>query len=127
MSDQQLERWEHRTGTPMIVGAVLFLIAYAWPILQPDLSHGAAKACEVTSIAVWILFAADLTVRLFLAEQRWPYVRKNWLDVVTLVVPMLRPLRALRVLVAINVLSRRGREFARGKVVIYVVAAVAVV
>ncbi len=112
---------------PMLIGAVLFLLAYAWPILQPDLPRSAAVACSITSVAVWVLFAVDLLVRLRLAERRLLFLRQNWLDVVTLVVPMLRPLRALRVLVAINVLGRRGRGFARGKVVGYVAAAVAVV
>lgn len=41
--------------------------------------------------------------------------------------PMLRPLRALRAVVALNILSRRAQEFVRGRVVAYVIAAVAVV
>lgn len=49
------------------------------------------------------------------------------MDVATLAVPMLRPLRALRVVVALNVLGRRGRTFARGWVVVYVAMAVAIV
>ena len=40
---------------------------------------------------------------------------------------MLRPLRALRVVVALNILGRRGGGFARGRVVASVAAAVAVV
>lgn len=40
---------------------------------------------------------------------------------------MLRPLRALRAVVALNILSRRAQEFVRGRVVAYVIAAVAVV
>jgi voltage-gated potassium channel len=46
--------------------------------------------------------------------------------VITLVVPMLRPVRALRAVVAVNVLVRRGRAFTRGRVVVSVVAAVGV-
>ncbi len=54
------------------------------------------------------------------SEQRWRFLKRNWMDVATLAVPMLRPLRALRVVVALNVLGRRGRTFARGRVVVYV-------
>jgi len=111
----------------MVAAAVLFLGAYAWPILQPDLPIWAVRLCRATTVAVWVLFAVDLLVRLRLAERRWVFMRRNWLDVATLAVPMLRPLRALRVVVALNVLGRRGRGFVRGKVVAYVAAAVAVV
>lgn len=127
MSDRQLERWERRTNTTLILAAVLFLAAYAWPILQPDLPRWASRTSALLTVTVWIVFAVDLIVRLFLAERRWAFLRRNWLDLVTLAVPMLRPLRALRVLVALNVLGRRGRTFVRGRVVAYVAAAVAVV
>lgn len=104
----------------MVAAAGLFLAAYAWPILQPGLPPWAARLCALTTLAVWVLFAADLLIRLVLAEQRWRFLKRNWMDVVTLAVPMLRPLRALRVVVALNVLGRRGRTFARGRVVVYV-------
>ena len=127
MSDKQLQRWERRTNTSLILAAVLFLAAYAWPILQPDLPRWASRTSTLVTVTVWLVFAVDLIVRLFLAERRWAFLRGNWLDLVTLAVPMLRPLRALRVLVALNVLGRRGRTFVRGRVVAYVAAAVTVV
>lgn len=123
----QMERWERRTSAPLLVAAGLFLAAYAWPILQPDLPRVAATTCSAVSWAVWVIFSIDLLARLSLAERRWHFLRRNWLDVVTLAVPMLRPLRALRAVVALNILSRRGQAFVRGKVVAYVAAAVGVV
>ncbi|MGO4340685.1 potassium channel family protein [Pedococcus sp. 2YAF34] len=127
MSDRQVERWEQRSSGPLLLAAVLFLAAYAWPILQPDLSPTAARTCTAASWVVWGIFGIDLLARLSLAERRWHFLRRNWLDVLTLAVPMLRPLRALRAVVALNILSRRGQAFVRGKVVAYVAAAVAVV
>jgi voltage-gated potassium channel len=76
---------------------------------------------------VWGLFAADLLIRILLAERRGAFLRRNWVDVPPLAVPMLRPLRALKVVLALNVLARRERPFGRGRVVGYVAAAVAVV
>ncbi|WP_241668270.1 potassium channel family protein [Pedococcus bigeumensis] len=127
MSDLQVERWERRTSVPLLVAAGLFLVAYAWPILQPGIPRTAGHVCSAVSWAVWIVFGLDLIARLTLAEHRWDFLRRNWLDVVTLAVPMLRPLRALRAVVALNILSRRGKGFVRGRVVAYVVAAVGIV
>lgn len=95
VSDQQLQRWERRASTPMIAAAVLFLGAYAWPMFQPDLPVWALRLCRAATVGVWMLFAVDLLVRLRLAERRWVFLRRNWLDGATLAVPMLRPLRWL--------------------------------
>lgn len=127
VSDQQLDQWERRTSAPLLVAAALFLAVYAWPILQPDLPTVATRACSVISWAVWVIFGIDLVTRLTMAEHRRDFLRRNWLDVATLAVPMLRPLRALRAVVALNILSRRGQAFVRGRVVAYVASAVAVV
>lgn len=111
----------------MVVAACLFLGAYAWPILDPGLPVWASQACSITSWAVWVIFAIDLVVRLRLAERRWTFLRNNWPDVAILALPMLRPLRALRAVVALNVVTRRGHVFVRGRVVASVAAAVSVV
>jgi voltage-gated potassium channel len=127
VSEQQRQRWENRTDEPLLIGALLFLGAYAWPILHPSLPSWADAACSAVTAVVWAAFAADFLVRLTLTQRRWQFLRSNWLDLLTLAVPMLRPLRALRVVVALNILGRRGGAFARGRVVASVAAAVAVV
>lgn len=127
VSDQKLAHWERRTSGPLLVAALAFLVAYAWPILQPDLPPLAETVCSVGSWTVWLIFCGDLVARLTMSENRWSFLRRNWLDVLTLAIPMLRPLRALRAVMALNVLGRRGRDFVRGRVVAYVAGAVAVV
>ena len=127
MSDLQVAEWERRTGPAFVVAAAAFLGAYAWPILDPALPGWGQLACRTVTIVVWIAFAADLLVRLVWAEDRASFLRRNWMDLATLAVPMLRPLRALRVVVALNLITRRGQPFARGRVVVSVAASVVVV
>lgn len=69
-------------------------------------------------------FVVDVCLRLLWSEHRLRFLRRNWMDVLSLAVPMLRPLRALRVVVALNVLTRRGQPFARGRVVATVAGSV---
>ncbi len=127
MSEASRARWEQRTRVPLVVAAVLFLGAYAWPILQPSLDADARHACAWVNVAVWVLFALDYGVRLVTAGQRTRFIRKNWLDLVVLALPMLRPLQALLVLGALNMLAKRGAGFVRGRVVASVAVAVTAV
>jgi voltage-gated potassium channel len=91
------------------------------------LPHWAAKGCHIVDVVVWAVFAVDLAVRLILTDQRGRFLLMNWLDVITLALPMFRPLRVLRAVLALSVLTRRGCALARGRVVAAVVAAVSVV
>lgn len=127
MSDLKRQRWEAQSSNVLVVAAVVFLAAYAWPILQPGLPHWADLACRWTNLVIWVVFGFDLTYRLVLAEHRRGFLRENWLDVVTLVLPFLRPLRALRVVLALNMIGRRGGAFSRGRVVATVAASEGVV
>lgn len=127
MSEATRTRWEQRTRVPLVIAAVVFLGAYAWPILQPGLDPDARVACRWVNVAVWALFAFDYGVRLVTADRRGRFVRKNWLDLVTLALPMLRPLQALLVLGALNMLAKRGAGFVRGRVVASVGLAVTAV
>ncbi len=122
----RLERWEARTDTPLLVAAAAFLVAYATPIVHPQLPGWAGTTCRVGSNVVWVLFATDLSVRLVLSERRGRYLLTNWLDVVAVAVPMLRPLRVLRAVIALSIVTRRGQRFARGRVVVFVAGAAGV-
>jgi voltage-gated potassium channel len=127
MSDVQVERWERATSTPLIVAGFAYLGAYALPILQPGLPAWAATACLMLNRAIYAMFLVDLMARLIMSEHRPAFLRRNWIDVLLLAVPMLRPLRALRGVLAVSIIARRGRSFARGRVVAYVAGAVALV
>jgi hypothetical protein len=44
----------------------------------------------------WAAFSAEYVIKLYLAPDRWRFVKANIPDLVIVVVPMLRPLRVLR-------------------------------
>ena len=72
-----------------------------------DVPAWMATACRVTGWPVWGLFAVDVCVRVILAPQRRRYLLTNWLDVLAVALPMLRPLRVLRAVLALSILGRR--------------------
>jgi voltage-gated potassium channel len=72
-----------------------------------------ASVLSVASWTVWVAFAVDFMVRLLLAEDRWPYAVRHWYDVALIALPMLRPLRLLRLLALARILNRSGKHAVR--------------
>ena len=112
--------WERRTEVPLILLAAAFLVAYAWPVLDPSLDGGLEGSLRVVSWTVWAAFAADFLVRLSLADDRLSYALRHWWDVALIALPMLRPLRLLRLLAFAQLLHRSARVTLVGRVGIYV-------
>jgi voltage-gated potassium channel len=121
------EAWEHRTSGPLTVAAVLFLVAYAWPILDPGMPADRAHALGVFGIVVWLAFVVDYVVRVALAVNRARFVRRHVFDLAVTALPLLRPLRALRVLTVLGFLNRQTGASFRGRAITYVVGAVTMV
>jgi voltage-gated potassium channel len=117
MSNRRLERWQHEADKWLLVAAGIFLVAYAIPILHPSLPAWLDRTCQVVIYGLWAVFVGDLVVRVSLSERRGRYLLSNWLDVLVVALPILRPLRAVRAILLISVLTRRGQPFVRGKVV----------
>jgi voltage-gated potassium channel len=116
----RVERWEQRSEVPLLLLAGAFLVAYAWPVLDPELSPDLATVMRVASWTVWLAFAADFVVRLVLAEDRWTYATRHWYDVALIALPMLRPLRLLRLLALARILNRSATSSLVGRVSTYV-------
>jgi voltage-gated potassium channel len=116
-----VERWERRADVPLLLLAAAFLVAYAWPVVNTELDSGLRSVLSVVSWTVYLAFAVDFAVRLLLAENRGRYAAQHWYDVALVLLPMLRPLRLLRLLAFARVLNRSAVGSLVGQVFTYVV------
>ncbi len=123
----RVRRWEEHTEWPLAVLSLLFLGAFAWPILDTSLDGFWRAACRYLDYAAWVAFALDYAARLVLAERKLPYVARHIADLLVIALPLLRPLRLLRVLMLLRFLNRRAARTLRGRVIIYVSGAAALV
>jgi voltage-gated potassium channel len=99
---------------------LVFLAAYALPVLDPDLPTWLLDLCRWLSWITWGIFVVDLVVRLALADERLRYLVRHWYDLLVIVLPLLRPLRLLRLIPLLSVLNRRAQIRLRGRVGIYI-------
>lgn len=119
------ERWEARTGTPLLVLALLFGVAYAVPVVSPGVPGTLRWTCQVTEWLVWGAFAVDYAIRLRLSRDRWAFVRGQPLALAAVVLPLLQPLRLLRLLAAVLLVGQRARLAAQVRLTTYVVGSCA--
>lgn len=104
-----LAAWERSTEVPLLLLAIAFLAAWAWPVIDRGLSRDVRSYLGSVSWTVWGAFACDFAVRLTLAgEQRAAYARKHWYDIALICLPLLRPLRLLRLITLLRVIDRAG-------------------
>jgi voltage-gated potassium channel len=128
MEDEpRIAAWNAKVDWPLAGLTLAFLIGYAWQVLDTSLTPRTHEALDLALTAVWVLLGADYLVRLALARRRLRFVRRHLLDLLILVVPMFRPLRALRVVTVLGVLNRQLRDDFRGRVAVYVGATVGLV
>jgi voltage-gated potassium channel len=118
------ERWEHRTEWPLAAVAVVFLAIYTEQVLGRPHGHAAWLLWLVNWVA-WGLFVLDYLVRLYLAPNRREWFRHHLLDLLVVALPLMRPLRLLRLVVLVGVLQRAVGTAVRGRILIYTLAGIA--
>jgi len=118
-----VERWEEVTEWPMAVLAVVFLAAYAAPVLAEPLGQPWRGLCRTFEYGAWALFGVEYLVRLRLARDRGAYALRHWWDPAIILLPVLRPLRLLRLILLLKTLNRRFTDTLRGQVLVYTLGA----
>lgn len=103
-----LERWSR---TPMLVLSAVWL-----GVVVLELTRGASRALEVLGTAIWIVFLLEFALRLWLAPRKGAFLLRNWLTVLSLIVPAFRLVRFLRVLRVLR-LARAARGLTLVRVV----------
>jgi voltage-gated potassium channel len=128
MTDEfRRQQWEDGADWPLTFAALLFLVAYAVPILRPDLGRPWPTVCQLVTWATWGLFVLDYIARLALSRERVAFVRGNILGLAVVALPLLRPLRLLRLVTLLSVLNRNVGGSLRGRVAVYVAGATSLV
>jgi len=125
--ESRRQRWEDGADWPLTVTAVVFLAAYAAPILRPDLVSPWPTVCQLVTWAAWALFVVDYLARLALSGDRAAFMRGNLFDLAVVVLPLLRPLRLLRLVTLLSVLNRYAGGSLRGRVAVYVAGSTSLV
>ena len=115
----RLTLWEQRTEIPLAVASVVFLAAYALRVLATGLPQTALDLFLAVTLAAWALFAVDYAVRWRLSGQGRRFVRRHVLDTVVLILPLLRPLRIVKVYEAVQRRHGQPRLPLHGRVMAY--------
>ena len=112
---EALERFERATELPLLLLALAMVPLLVLPLLL-DLPSGLEAAFVAADWFIWAAFAFEYLVRLVLSQQRWRLVRRQWADLLIVVLPFLRPLRIVRSARALRVLQLARLGSALGKV-----------
>ena len=123
----RVEAYEQRSATTMVVLAFVFLGLYATQVLWLAEPPWVRLIVGAGQYAIWAVFIADFVYRVYLAEHRWQYLFGHPLDLLTLLLPMLRPLRGLRIFAAARVLIERGHHVSYGRVALAIMGTAAFV
>lgn len=126
-TETRRSRWESAGEIPLALATLAFLAAYAWPILDENLSAAWVSVCRWTVWATWAVLVADFLIRLALSDQRLAFIKSTPLEIASIVLPMLRPLRLLRLVTLLGAVNRYAGGTLRGRVGIYVAGSVSLV
>jgi voltage-gated potassium channel len=102
-----LERFERATELPLLILALAMIPLLLAPVVV-DLNDTAKATVLAIDWFIWAAFALEYVIRLALTDQRARFVRRQWPDLLIIVVPFLRPLRIMRSARALRLL-RLGR------------------
>src|SRR3974377_2054824 len=94
-SQEAYDRFAKAVDGPMMVLTILWIPVLIIPLVTSV--HGEVDESLVAiDYTIWALFVVEYFVKLYLAPERWRYVKTHILDLIIVVVPFFRPLRVAR-------------------------------
>ena len=105
-------RWWDETLTAF---AVIYLAAFSYPAFVDPVPHDVQNVLDSIQWLVWGVFAIDVAYGLAKSKNRKQYVKSHPLEILSVALPVLRPLRLLRLVTIGSLVIQRvaiGRQFA---------------
>jgi voltage-gated potassium channel len=95
--------------------AICFLIAYSYPAFDESISNSTNYYLGLVQWACWLAFAVDLSYGIWKAESKKEFLKRHPLEIASVLLPFLRPLRLMRVISFGSLALQKvaiGRQFA---------------
>jgi voltage-gated potassium channel len=105
-------RWWDETLTAL---AVIYLAAFSYPAFVDPVPNDVQLVLDFIQWLVWGVFAIDVAYGLTKSANRKQYVKSHPLEILSVALPVLRPLRLLRLVTIGSLVIQRvaiGRQFA---------------
>jgi voltage-gated potassium channel len=99
----------------LTVLALAFLVTFSWPAFVVEIDARTQTILNLVQWISWIAFAIDLIVGFIAADKKLNFLTRHPLEVITVLLPFLRPLRLLRVISFGSLVIQKvavGRQFA---------------
>lgn len=123
---QLLNRYFAKSNPIMVTLALVYLFTYSAQSIFYYPKDTWFVVFNIVGLVIWFVFVADLLFRFVLTEPKKGFVRRNWLDIITVVLPQFRALRALRAFAGNGILSK-GKGVFSGKAVFSAVTGTVIV
>ena len=78
--------------------ALTFLFAFSYPAFVAEISSSTQNRLEIVQWTTWAIFALDLGIGIWKASDKKKYLKTHPLEILSVALPFLRPLRLLRVI-----------------------------
>jgi voltage-gated potassium channel len=117
-TEHAVQVWERWSTAPLAILALLYLGLYSVEVLG-HLPPAIFFDFVVVSDIIWAIFIIDFLVRFILSPQKVPFLKRNAIELVALILPFFRAFRMFRVIIALGFLSRVGKTL-NARINIYV-------
>lgn len=85
--------WENS----LTVLALVYLAAFSYPAFVSEISIATQGRLEIFQWSTWVLFFLDLVIGIWTSSDKKSYLKSHPLEILSVALPFLRPLRILRV------------------------------
>ncbi len=94
-SPERLKKLERVTELPLMLGSFAMIPVFAGLYLW-DLNPVQERIYAAIEVAIWAFFAVAFLSKLAFAPGKLDYLRRNWLEALIVLIPIIRPLRIVR-------------------------------
>jgi voltage-gated potassium channel len=113
-------KWEKYTTLPMIFLSFIFIVGYSVLILDDrPMQFGFDKYIFVMLGIIWLAFILDYFVRLVFSTDKRIFLKRNVIDLISMIIPFARPFLLLMYLSRLRIFRGRGGTSVRGRLIVY--------
>lgn len=102
-------KWEESSNVPMAVLGLIYLTTYSIQVIDRK-NTLLVSQLDIISLVIWMIYALDVCLRLFLSTSLPKFIKSNWLEILALTIPFLRVLRVFRAVIALRGLKGFFRD-----------------